>query len=490
MVFDEPQFTYLEAQEFFTSAESNCRAPLDDVEAMHVPRDVKAKQLQLQQRFVVKHIEESLKKRDASKSSGVGKMLFAKVDLDKSDRVPAVELHMFPKDLHDISSPWRVLLIPRAREIYGRKVFLCRRHASLPCVAELQFEPLPPRLMHLMNKWSPSLDSSRSAPRMLLLSMDLLLVAAALLVLWQLLDSLREIVRTAWAMYKSPKDDTPKEKLLQMVLPKTFTLTQHAFVYKAEGGSERLEERPLEACSDVQVLKMVEASRLTDSFTAKIDELLFHRGESAVWGQLESGWILCLDGADLRVIPKGESLPVPWCANASLLAPFSNLLRRQLVLAASHCSGQWFLVARCVKSLGLAEVLAMSVGFFLVHAATLVHMQVTNSQALVYEEVLEREGKLLQLASQKRLQMVFLGALVLVVLAMAVGVWHSLSAIWPCSSLTVALALHAFDFHLSHDALTKWRSPQLRASEFTALNSSGLSISVDSQGRRGRSIAA
>ena len=238
MVFDEPQFTYLEAQEFFTSAESNCRAPLDDVEAMHVPRDLKAKQLQLQQRFVVKHIEESLKKRDASKSSGLGKIRFAKVDVDKSDRVPAVELHMFPKDLHDINSRLRTLLIPRAREIYGRKVFLCRRHASPPCVAELQFEPLPPRLMHLMNKWSPSLDSSRSAPRMLLLSMDLLLVAAALLVLWQLLDSLREILRSAWALYKPPKDNTPKEKLLQ-VLPKTFTLTQHAFV-------ERLEERPLE----------------------------------------------------------------------------------------------------------------------------------------------------------------------------------------------------------------------------------------------------
>ena len=204
---------------------------------------------------------------------------------------------------------------------------------------------------------------------------------------------------------------------------------------------------------------MVEASRLTDSFTAKIDHLLFHRGELAVWGQLESppGWILCLDGADLRVIPKFESLPVPWCANALLLVPFSNLLRRQLVLAASHCSGQWLLLTRYTKSLALVEVLAMSVGFFLVHAITLVHMQVTNAQALVYEEVLQRDGKLIQLASQKPLQIVLVAALILVALAMATGVWQSrLTSIWTCSSLTVALALHAFDFRLSHDGLTKW----------------------------------
>ena len=478
MEFDEPQFTFLQAQEFFISAEARCEKPLDDIEVMRIPQDVEAKRLQLQQRYVVKHIDEALKKRDVSKSSGVGSVFFEQVDLNESDRVPAVELHMFPKDLRHINSPWRVLLIPRAREIYGRKVFLCQREAFSACVAELQFDPLAPRLMHLINKWSPSLDSSRSAPQILLMSMDLLLAAAALVVLWQFVASLRGIVITAWALYQLPKDNTRRQKLLKTALPKSFTLTQHAFVYKSEGGHELLQDKPLEACTAVKVMTVVEASRVTDSFWSKMDHYLFHRGESSVWGQLESppGWIVCLDGTDLRVIPKGESISVPWCANASLLVPFTSLLRRQLVLAASHCSGQWLLVMHCAKSFRLVQVLAISAGLFVVHVATLCHMQVTNAKALVYEEVLERDGKLLQLDGQKPLQIFFLGALFLVMLGGAAGVWQSrFSVILPCSSLMAALVLHVFDFNLSRGGLEKWRSPQLRASEFTALDSSGLS---------------
>lgn len=42
----------------------------------------------------------------------------------------------------------------------------------------------------------------------------------------------------------------------------------------------------------------------------------------------------------------------PFSANARLLVPFSSLVRRQLVLAASHASVQWFLLNTLAKNLG------------------------------------------------------------------------------------------------------------------------------------------
>lgn len=44
------------------------------------------------------------------------------VEAGDKQRVPAVELHMFPKNLSDINSTWQVLMVPRAKETCGLQI--------------------------------------------------------------------------------------------------------------------------------------------------------------------------------------------------------------------------------------------------------------------------------------------------------------------------------------------------------------------------------
>ena len=39
--------------------------------------------------------------------------------------VPAVELHMFPIDPMNVSSTWKVLLVPTVQEVFGEPLYLC-----------------------------------------------------------------------------------------------------------------------------------------------------------------------------------------------------------------------------------------------------------------------------------------------------------------------------------------------------------------------------
>ena len=62
-------------------------------------------------------------------------------------------------------------------------------------------------------------------------------------------------------------------------------------------------------------------------------------------------------GDCLRV--RGACPEAVFCANAALLVPLSSLLRRQLVLAASNASVQWFLLeslSKMFEKLGLCLV--------------------------------------------------------------------------------------------------------------------------------------
>lgn len=81
LVFESPLFTFLHAQEFFISHDAACDQPID-VEPPPVPVDVEAKRAQLQQRFVVQHIKESLvslSKRDVSSAKGMRQLFHRKV---------------------------------------------------------------------------------------------------------------------------------------------------------------------------------------------------------------------------------------------------------------------------------------------------------------------------------------------------------------------------------------------------------------------------
>eukprot|EP00434_Breviolum_minutum_P032686 symbB.v1.2.028905.t1/scaffold3109.1/size64052/4 len=406
LVFESPLFTFLHAQEFFISHDAACDQPID-FEPPPVPVDVAAKRAQLQQRFVVKHIKESLvslSKRDVSSAKGMQQLFHRQAG--HQQRVPAVELHMFPKNLSDINSTWQVLMVPRAKELFGKKVFLCKNEKdvemshvkSTPCVAELSFDPLPPRLLHLVT-WSSHSDPLRSTPHFLVLSMEILLLASAILIFWQLLDSLRKLLKIIWELYHAPKDLVERQKLLQGTYPQMYVLTQHAFVHQAPGLESLIQEEPLDACREVQVLEVVEGSREKRGFLAKVEDVLLFQGVMAVWGRIAepSGWICLENGGDLRVVAKDEVPVAPFSANSRLLVPFSSLLRRQLVLAASHASVQWFLLNTLAKMMGLEFIMAISFGLFIVHIVALYQMEFTHSRALLYEEILENRNKLLQL---------------------------------------------------------------------------------------------
>jgi len=171
LVLKNPDFSFLEAQEFFISDDAACSTRLKVGSPMEVPVNEEAKRAQLQQRFVVKHIKESLTsmaKTDMGKAKELGEIFVP--HSGPTERVPAVELHMFPENF-EVNSTWRVLLIPRIQELFGDTFFLCssKKQPSKPatCIAELPFKPLPFRLKHLVKGWSPSLDPLRTAPHRL-----------------------------------------------------------------------------------------------------------------------------------------------------------------------------------------------------------------------------------------------------------------------------------------------------------------------------------
>ena len=258
LVLEDPSFSFLQAQEFFLSDDASCERTLEIKKPLKVPVNEKSKRAQLQQRYVVKHIKDSLTsmaKMDASKSKDLQQTWIPGVS--EYEEVPAVELHMYPGSLN-VNSTWRVLLIPRIQELFGETVFLCSpvsSQSSNPCMAKLTFNRLPLRLMHLLGRWkswSPSLDPLRSAPHELLLSMELLLLAIILFMLWHVLDPLQKLLRMAWEFYNTPKDYLKKKNLLESSLPKTWMLLQHAYVYKAAGETELACKDALDACTEVK----------------------------------------------------------------------------------------------------------------------------------------------------------------------------------------------------------------------------------------------
>ena len=482
LVLEDPSFSFLQAQEFFLSDDASCERTLDVKKPLRVPMNEKSKRAQLQQRYVVKHIKDSLTsmaKMDASKTKDLRQNFLT--EANEYEEVPAVELHMYPGSL-DVNSTWRVLLIPRIQELFGETVYLCKAESSSPetsspCVAKLTFKRLPLRLMHLLGRWrswSPSLDPLRRAPHKLLLSMELLLLAIILFMLWHVLEPLQKLLRMAWDFYNTPKNDLNRKNLVESSLPKMWMLLEHAYIYKAAGEAELVCEDALDACTEVKVLETMEAKSEQFSFLKSTD----------VWGRIEdpAGWIVLVDSGDnLRVICKDEPREVPFCANVGLLVPFSSLLRRQLVLAASHTSVQWFLLESLAKMFGIGEIMFISVSLFLIHLAVVFKIEVTNSKALEYEEVLETKKKLLELQSSRKTFIFLIIALVVLfstVVVGLVGLPRKLivlrSAFLPCISLVTAVVLHLMDFRTSLCGIEMWRSPQLKATECTFITSTGL----------------
>ena len=276
-MLEDPSFSFLQSQEFFLSDMASCARTLEVQKPLRVPKNEKSKRAQLQQRYVVKHIKDalmSMAKMDASKSKDLQQTWIQGAskskpntleqtfipEVNEYEEVPAVELHMYPGRSLDVNSTWRVLLIPRIQELFEKTVYLCKAESSSPetsspCVAKLTFKRLPLRLMHLLGRWrswSPSLDPLRRAPHKLLLSMELLLLAIILFMLWHVLEPLQKLLRMAWDFYNTPKNDLNRKNLVESSLPKMWMLLEHAYIYKAAGEAELVCEDALDACTEVK----------------------------------------------------------------------------------------------------------------------------------------------------------------------------------------------------------------------------------------------
>ncbi|CAK9024870.1 Uncharacterized protein SCF082_LOCUS16816, partial [Durusdinium trenchii] len=157
----EPDFTFFDSREFFLSPEPSCKEELEvGLRTAFVSKE--AKRLQQQRRFKVKQIKESLNAANKTELD-FPKELLKQMSSKGTAKLPAVDLHMFPERPLDIDSQWQVLLVPKARKVFGRTVYLCRPIVKneVPCVAKLDFQPLPWRFMNLWNDWDPVLDPQR-----------------------------------------------------------------------------------------------------------------------------------------------------------------------------------------------------------------------------------------------------------------------------------------------------------------------------------------
>ena len=478
LVFHGPRFTYLEAQEFYIAADASCEQPLK-VPRRRVPVGNKTL-LELQ------IIEATTKQRlhlETFRSSALGKQdahFDARAWFDSHVRpqilvLPAVELYMFPDDVQNVSSTWKVLLLPRSRAVFGRTVYLCRKPEVLlnPCIAKLPFSGLPFRFIHLLGIWDPDLGSSRSTPHRLLLLLEVFVLALGLCATCLVLVSAKLMMQAAWKQYTPPADGLRKDALLGDRLPKVYILIQHAFVYKDARKGELHRAEPLDACREVTVLEMVEADRERRGLIEQLQHFLLHRGESALWGRLEdpSGWIVLANGAeDVRVVTEGELPSSLFCANPELLQPLPSMLRRQWVLAASHATVQLYLLESLSKMFEMSVISVISASLLAIHLLVLCQMEMTYSAALHYEQAMERQGKLVTLTGTSSVLTLLVSAVVMLLVAVAVGILGNeamVSAAIPCTSLATSVAWHLMDFRSSLAGLDKWRSPQLKATEFT-----------------------
>lgn len=69
--------------------------------------------------------------------------------------VPAVELHMFPIDPMNVSSTWKVLLVPTAQEVFGERLYLCNPNSVQTSATLTKSDVFPHHpLVHHLEEWN------------------------------------------------------------------------------------------------------------------------------------------------------------------------------------------------------------------------------------------------------------------------------------------------------------------------------------------------
>ena len=103
LIFDEPDFSFFASREFFLSDHISCERPLEDLTLERIPTSSDQKRAFAEQRFIVKNARDALhtvSRQDSTYIKNLKERLGAEVE-----RGPAVELHMFPRNLQNVTAP-------------------------------------------------------------------------------------------------------------------------------------------------------------------------------------------------------------------------------------------------------------------------------------------------------------------------------------------------------------------------------------------------
>ncbi|CAE7203676.1 Ankrd17 [Symbiodinium sp. CCMP2456] len=387
---------------------------------------------------------------------------------------------MFPENPLDLDSTWQVLLVPKARSLFGQTVYLCRppfRHGEgedgaqkRPCVAKMTFEQLPFRLVGLFGHWDPASETLRSVPHRLVFGLELLLLTGVVLVSGK---ALLPLLRLGYLGIMAPSDaqDSSQhlERLLQQKLPKSYKLACHLEVY--QDTSQKYFSTVLDSGEEVTVqqMKLSEGNIRADMAKTLIGwakRVFFGRKFEAIWGELKEpvGWVLLYDSAENWKGVFEDDHP-PYRANRELMVPVAAFLRRQLVLATGHASVQWLILDELAGVLPLSMLMTLAFGFFCMHILVLKQAEFTVKWGLCCDQVLERQRQRLRPPDADHIMYGFGAVAAVMASALCCAAW-SATALAPCLGLVAAVLVHAWDLKTSLNGLSKWREPEL-TSEFT-----------------------
>ncbi|CAE7466625.1 unnamed protein product [Symbiodinium sp. CCMP2592] len=483
LILDDPGFSYFRSLEFFLAHDAFCGQPLTEVTLPRVAKSLDVKKAQLRQRLKVKQLQQGLKSISKTDETFLRQELKMFAQAEDAHVAPAVELHMFPSDMQNLKAPWRVLLIPRAKEVFGQRLFLCQQATQQePCIAELQFEPLPFRLQTWFGYWDSYLDTHRSTPNSVLLLAEIGLVTGVA----AFATSVVVITVIWWGLGHSKDKSDLAAEFLQAEYPKQYRLIQHACPTPdadCKGG-----QQPLEAGTEVEVLEVKidqRCSGLSAVACGDWEELLRRlRGRSgtAVWGRIEScdqqSWLmLCdIDAGLVKVIESQVQLDAKYRALPILVPSYSTFIGETLVLLTSFLSSVWCVV----ETVGRVSALVLVLQLYLIHSFVLKQRRDMVSLGLEYENLLQTRGMLLQLPeryTESRIVYCLMSSAVVQVALYVFGQWRA--ALNFIVSFLVFVALHVQAVRTVISGLGCWRTPQMEVSEFHAFRTQQLERTLE-----------
>lgn len=476
----QPDFTFLNSRELFLSKTASCDQPMHGVKLLKVKKSTAARRAQLAQRFRVKQVKTMLQAAAQNKlSTQTVRNALLRVP-GEEEHVPAVELHMYPEDPRNVSSQWRVLLVPTTRGAFDTW-YLCRPAPSSPqCVAKLAFEQLPFYLSSLAGGGYSALDRHRSSPTWLLLAMEVVLACGSVVLLTLILSAGHAMLRTDF------RDGGEESKASEFTaedwpFPCKCCLTRHAYLYDESG--EQVDPEPLDAGSCVMVQEArrgrvslpLSFSMSRGDFTEVMKTMLGKPTEK-LWARVEepAGWLLLAKEGDCwpRAVQAEAKPQAIFAADPDLLPPLPMLVRSSLVMLSVHVTSQWILVEYFTGMYSFPALMCLVFGTVATHVLVMLERYRTFVLGIQYEEVLQTQRHLLRL--RRTSAKVVLGFVVLQ--ATMIGtilvklISSSSKQVMTELGFLLGLALHAKALYDTSSVRQKWREPQLASKEvYTAI---------------------